>query len=458
MVPSFAPPVKYTIGTQPLGYVPNADAQGVVTGVFRNGSGGKLDLVVSHPAESAIFYLAGNGDGSFQPPVQINIGQAIEGCIFAGDFNGDGKLDLFLPGAPGTNDRPIILLGNGDGTFKSPIASSTFLALGSTTSRGWAVGDFNGDGKLDLVAGLPVGVGSTGGCYVILLGNGDGTFKPPVAGPTGILQAFNRWVTVGDFRGNGILDLAFADGIGSSTSTPPAVPGESELTIMLGNGDGTFRFGGHYSSPGTGPIANLVLNPEDVMVADLRHNGILDVIVSNYTENINVFLGNGDGTFQAAAGYATDVWTANKADLVGEYPRNVHVADVNGDGIPDLVVDNVGIVDGVAALTAQGYPNSPGSVAVLLGNGDGTFQPPIQYTPYTYPGSLVIGNFKGHGLPDIAVTGVNPDHGVAVMLNQTGGPNPLAISSAAAAIPNPATGRTERGISQSQRRTPSARH
>jgi hypothetical protein len=131
------------------------------------------------------------------------------------------------------------------------------------------------------------------------------------------------------------------------------------------------------------------------------------VIVSDYDQNINVFLGNGDGTFQPAVGYTT-----------GEYPRAVAIADVNGDGKPDLIVANVGVGPGGAEFAKEGA--LPGSVAVLLGNGDGTFQSPIQLTPFFYPGWLAVADFNGDGLPDIAVTQVQDGNAVGVLLNQTG--------------------------------------
>jgi hypothetical protein len=392
---SFAAPVSYNIGTQSDGFVPNAAPVNVAIGDF-NGDG-KLDMVVAHKADNTVNILLGNGNGTFQPAVSYAVGEAIEGDVFVGDFNNDGKLDLFLPGDINSANHPIIMLGKGDGTFGSRIDSSSF-AVSGTYARGWAVGDFNGDGKLDVVATTPSLSADSGG-VVVLLGKGDGTFGPGIANPPPLLH-YSRWVTTGDFNGDGKLDLAVADGQGSGTAT-----GTAELTILLGNGDGTFKLGGHYASPGTPGADNL--NPEDVYAADLNHDGKLDVIVSDYDQNINVFMGNGDGTFRPAVGYTT-----------GEYPRSVSAADVNGDGKVDLVVNNVGIGPGGAEFQKEGA--KPGSVAVLLGNGDGTFQDPIQYNPVPYyPGWTAVGDFNGDGLPDLAVTQVSSGHSVNVMLNQT---------------------------------------
>ena len=399
--PNFAAPVDYTIGTQPDGFVPNAAPNNVVTADF-NGDG-KLDMAVAHTIDSSIYFLAGNGDGTFKPAVKIAVGVAIGGTMLVGDFNGDGKLDIFVSGVAGDTGHPIILLGNGDGTFKVSIdAGSTFNVAG-TYPRGWAVGDFNGDGKLDLVSTLPSTVTADRGGYVVLLGNGDGTFTRGAVDTSGSLH-YSRWVAVGDFDGDGKLDLAFGDGTGVDDT------GTQELTIMLGNGDGTFRLSAHYHSPG--PTAADAFHPEHVIVADLNRDGKLDVIVCDYAANIDVFINNGNGTFKPAVFYVTGGPPLNAEG----YPRSVCIADMNGDGNVDLVVNNLGIGPGGADFTKFGA--QPGSVAVLLGNGDSTFQAPIQYTPFYYPGCTVVADFNGDGLPDVAVTGVSKDHAVAVMLNQ----------------------------------------
>ena len=168
-----------------------------------------------------------------------------------------------------------------------------------------------------------------------------------------------------------------------------------------------FRLGGHYASPqfpdGTNTAATS--NPEDVVVADLNGDGKPDVVESDYDNTINVFLGNGDGTFQPAKSFDP-----------GNYPRDVIPVDVNHDGKVDLVVTNVGINSGGALLAADG--DEPGSVAVLLGNGDGTFGAPITYSPSVYPSWTAVGDFNGDGYPDLAVTQVLDGHSVKVMLNE----------------------------------------
>jgi hypothetical protein len=154
--------------------------------------------------------------------------------VVAGDFNHDGKQDVAVIG-----DYLSVLLGNGDGTFQPPV---NYAALGA-----WiAEGDFNGDGNLDLAT-------CDGGTSVsIFLGNGDGTFQPPTTATT---TGFCRFVAVGDFNGDHKLDLVIAD---------------YYISVLLGNGDGTFQ----------APIDNnSFAGPQWLAVGDFNNDHKLDVIV-----------------------------------------------------------------------------------------------------------------------------------------------------------------------------------
>ncbi len=254
-------------------------------------------------------------------------------------------------------------LGNGDGTF----APARTYAVGSYPVS-VAVGDFTGDGILDLA------VASSGSDAVsVLRGNGDGSFAPAQTYVVGYHPSF---VVVGDFAGNGVLDIAV---------TVTGVAGT--VSVLRGNGDGTFA-----------PTQTYAVGPEPaaMTVGDFNGDGIPDLAVTGYDSvngTVSVLLGNGDGTFQAARNFPA-----------GADPASVAVGDFNGDGIPDLVVANDGITGG-----------TPG-VSVLLGNGDGAFTPAQTYFAGYSPYFAAAGDFNGDGAPDLAVANLNANT-VTVLLN-----------------------------------------
>ncbi len=206
---TFQPAVNYGAGSTPVG-VALSDFTGT----------GKLDVVVeNYTNPSAVTVLLGNGDGTLQPAASFSLTSVDQGSmnVAVGDFNGDGKPDLAV-----TNELPrvggqyvTVLLGNGDGTFQSPVNYSVVPSsepVGTqfyTETLGVAVGDFNGDGKLD----LPVGTYSNAVC--ILMGNGDGTFQAPVAVESIYFYPYSGGVypyslAVGDYNADGKPDLAVA--------------------------------------------------------------------------------------------------------------------------------------------------------------------------------------------------------------------------------------------------------
>jgi hypothetical protein len=231
---------------------------------------------------------------------------------------------------------------------------------------GVAVGDFNGDGKLDLAIVNVCGSDSTcasEGTVSILLGNGDGTFQPQTTYSLGIPGGH---IEVADFNGDGKLDLAITECGGSTCGS------NGSVSILLGNGDGTFQPRVDYTAKH---------RPTGIAVGDFNRDGIIDIAVANTgSDSISVFIGKGDGTFKGQVTYA----------LQGA-PVDIITADFNGDGKLDL---------------ATGYTS--GSIAVLLGNGDGTFQPYVDYSGACCTSSgLIAGDFNGDGKLDIAVTATN---------------------------------------------------
>jgi hypothetical protein len=318
---------------------------------------GKLDLAVVNAGSNNLTILLGNGDGTLTPAASSPATGTSPWAVTTGDFNGDGKLDLAVVNFD--SDNVTILLGNGNGTF-TPAASPS----AGNGPNSIAVGDFNGDGKLDLAV-----VNQGNDNLTILLGNGDGTFTPAAASPATGTEPVG--VAVGDFNGDGKLDLAVVN------------LGSNSVTILLGNGDGTFT--PVAASPATEN------EPLNVAVGDFNRDGNLDLAVGNYSsDTVTILLGNGDGTFTPVAA----------SPATGDAPLEVAVGDFNGDGKLDLAVVN----------------ENSNTVTILLGNGDGTFTPTAS-SPATgaAPEGVVVGDFNGDGTLDLA-TANNDSNNASVLL------------------------------------------
>jgi uncharacterized membrane protein len=354
---------------------------------------GKLDLVVANQQQSktdpegSISVMLGKGNGTFHPAVNYSSGGQSAYSISIADVNGDGNLDLVVAnGCLGSNCATGgvgVLLGNGDGTFKKALTFSSGAA--SVFGSRVAVGDLNGDGKLDLAVattGPGCGNGCPKGLVAVLLGRGDGTFKKAKTYSTGGFDAIG-WVAIADVNADKKPDLLVANYCATECSFPPV---EGSVGVLLGNGNGTFKAVKTYPSGGDGAVS--------VAVADLNKDGKPDLLVANCGPlacgpgspggNVGVLIGNGNGTFKPVVNYPA----ANS-------PFNVVAADVNNDGKLDIVVSNWG--------TPNAATND-GAVTVLQGNGNGTFRP-----AQTFPSG-------GAEAPSVAVADVNKDGRLDIVL------------------------------------------
>ena len=275
-----------------------------------------------------------------------------------------------------------------------PAGATQFIFLpevsynsGGYTAVSVVIADVNGDGYPDLVVAnwcasyYSCGNGGNGGEVSVLLGNGDGTFQAPVSYSSGGLYAFS--VAIGDVNGDGKPDLVVVNACPSGSDCSGS-PSTGVVSVLLGNGDGTFQSAVTYSSGGYWA--------RSVAIADVNGDGHPDLVVANDCASygscgnggvVTVLLGNGDGTFQPPLGFSSGATDATW----------VAVGDVNGDGEPDLVVAN-----------EYSLPTYFGAVGVLLGNGDGTFQAPVTYSSGWYNADLVvIADVNGDGHQDVVV-------------------------------------------------------
>jgi hypothetical protein len=351
--------------TPPLGLT--SGLQGLVTADFNND--GKPDLALGWCCTASgvgeIDIWMGNGNGTFQTPIATSVNFEFNNLV-AGDFNGDGNLDLAVAQPTGNNGCPMPLLyaflGTGDGHLN--------LAAGGGKVMGWplAVADINGDGRLDLVT-TSTDFGCDTWFPAVNLGNGDGTFGNPIQ--VGTLGSYST-PAIGDFNRDGILDLAFFDSVNFG------------MDAFLGKGDGSFQ-SALFSATKNAAVS--------AVAGDLNLDGKLDIV----TDGVDSLQGNGDGTFSDLPGPNIDFGSSNGF---------LQLADLNGDHRLD------------AAFFAQG-------VSTLLGNGSVSFQNPQTWLSGrnlgTGPAGVVQGvsfgvaDFYGDGRLGFAVADLDFATGLPVL-------------------------------------------
>jgi hypothetical protein len=399
------------------------NARSLALGDF-NGDG-RIDLAIGSVDrvnfKSGISILLGRGDGAFAVPNRIAIAspeyQLGSYSLSAGDFNGDGRLDLAAVSYSSLSidnfaAELIVLLGAENGTF----IERQRLAVGNGGASNLVNADFDRDGKLDLAFINPRSVQVS-----LLSGQGDGTFADqrrlatgdvPIAPGPGGFGGTNGdgpgFLTLGDFNSDGLVDFAMAStyinivsvrlGVGDGTFSDrreisidgtvgyltsgdlngdgrldlvTANSGLTAASVLLGRGDGSFFDQQDFV------VGN---NPGFVGIRDFNDDGFVDLaVVSTVSAEMIMLLGRGDGSFLDFRPFASSP--------VGTNPRTVVKADFNGDGRIDLAVVNL----------------SSDNLSILLGRGDGSFAEQQRFSVGENPESLVVGDFNGDGRPDLAV-------------------------------------------------------
>ncbi len=410
------PSVGYAIGGYPTTSAIVADFDG----------DGRPDIVVGDN-EFSLVYMRGYGDGTFGAALNYyspiaDGGHAYGVTIASGDFNGDGNEDFVVGNTGDPTVGITVFLSRTDGSLLPGVNYGT----GDGNYESVAVADFDQNGKLDIAV-----ADVTGGVVRIFNGVGDGTFTTGGKFTTDSSATWPVAIVAGDFNHDGYPDIAavnyFSKNVGIllndqnggfvlsanySLSGYPVYPsnivaaslrgnstldlilplaGRASVAVLSGNGDGTFL-----------PEGDLALDgfPMDVAVGDLNQDAKPDLAVTVGSNGIDVVLGNGDGTFQTP-----QLFVSSLQDVRGDLPltSNVKILDIDGDGKPDLVYTNPEF----------------GTVGILYGRGDGTFDAPAEFPAGGYAWGLATADLNQDGAPDVVVAGDN-FAGVTVLLNANG--------------------------------------
>ncbi|HUB81469.1 MAG TPA: VCBS repeat-containing protein, partial [Bryobacteraceae bacterium] len=366
---NFLPATPYPAGNGPLS---------AATGDF-NGDG-KSDLAVGDVASGSISIFLGNAKGSFTPGTPIAIPNCPVGFVATGDFNRDGHPDLLA--LCQFQSTVWVVPGLANGGFGTPIPTTVpdiiLFGYGNGIFQTCVVDDFNNDGIPDLIITLTdANFSLDSGRVALLLGKGDGTFQPASTVLTASSAFLPNVILAADFDRDGNQDLLIAGG--PVNNTGPAV-----VETFLGNGMGGFQSSGSFNLPADYALAG-------GLVADLNKDRIPDLVLvqgsltsRDQSSDVSVYLGKGDGTFQELTG-----GPALELEASG-----LLAVDLRGTGNLDLV----GVVEAGEAT----------SVGVCAGNGDGTFQRPVNvafasgWEPWFE--TIVAGDWNGDGLTDLAFT------------------------------------------------------